>query len=187
MFRKVACQELKRWPMRAHDSLVNYGHDLEYNVTATENASRLWYKTSVNLWRIYPKLTKNASTLHSQEKNWVFSTLAWSCAQGRKSHSEDIYCTGYIVNLILSTPPTLWTLVLSVCSTFDYVFLPIDFSRQVLQIIGHGNCIAAAYNHCICVFKYVEPVQIQSYLVVVVMSCMVEVVKSTNQNTVKSG
>lgn len=29
--------------------------------------------------------------------------------------------------------------------------LPTDFSRQVVQLIGHGNCIAIAYIHCICV------------------------------------
>ncbi len=32
----------------------------------------------------------------------------------------------------------------------------VDCSRQVLQLIGHGNCIAIAYSHCICVLGYVR-------------------------------
>ena len=31
-----------------------------------------------------------------------------------------------------------------------------DFSRQVLQIVGHGNSIAVAYNHCVCVLAVKE-------------------------------
>ncbi|XP_064402995.1 BTB/POZ domain-containing protein KCTD3-like isoform X2 [Halichondria panicea] len=31
-----------------------------------------------------------------------------------------------------------------------------DFSRQVLQIVGHGNSLAVAYNHCVCVLTVKE-------------------------------
>ena len=30
----------------------------------------------------------------------------------------------------------------------------VDFSKQVIQLTGHGNYLAVAYNHCICVLGY---------------------------------
>ena len=39
---------------------------------------------------------------------------------------------------------------------YHVLFFFLDCSRQVLQLIGHGNCIAIAYNHCICVLGYVQ-------------------------------
>ena len=44
----------------------------------------------------------------------------------------------------------------STCVVRTLLCFAADFSRQVLQIVGHGNCIAVAYNHCVCVLSAKE-------------------------------
>ena len=36
-------------------------------------------------------------------------------------------------------------------SPFLSVTLSTELQRQVIQIVGHANCIAVAYRHCVCV------------------------------------
>ncbi len=51
----------------------------------------------------------------------------------------------------------LWLcILLYVHSLYSRKHARTDFSRQVLQIIGHGNSLAVAYNHCVCVLTVRE-------------------------------
>ncbi len=41
------------------------------------------------------------------------------------------------------------------CNGMLFMLLLAELQKQVIQIVGHLNCIAVAYNHCICVLQLV--------------------------------